>query len=348
MGLPKAVLAQQEKADELFKAQDAPSGDDVAIDVDPEILNNDDDAPVIDPDNLADFKQSQEPAKVVKKAPEPEVGDEANVLAETKAMLKKFDNENRSLKIKRIESQREISDLKNEVQVLKDQLINKDKEIAAKANEAQVSGKKFTAEERQVFLDEGFSDDIIDIFEKRGIQTSAPVDNSRVDDLEKKVETVQKTTENDKVMRFWNDLDRMAPQWDSLNEDPGFLKFLGNIPEYSNKTLGQTMQDAQNSLDVETVAKIFNDYTVGLKNGANGNNQEDLNENKQIVPDETQKKPNLEDIATPKSVNGAPPEAPPGKWTPAQITKFYQDVARNPTKYTVEQVAQIEKKYIHP
>jgi len=318
MSLPAAVQKQQDEADRLFKEQEVKEVAPIELDIDPELLKKEPaDVIDIDPDNL------NQPAKIVKEAPKPDENTEK--ITNLTAMNKKLDNENRTLKIKRGEYEREISDLKAEVVDLK----AVQKEVPA----VEPVSQKFSPDERQLFVDEGFAPELIDVFEKRGIQPAPQADNSRIETLEQELVTVKKDSAQTKNERFWTELDKAAPKWDSLNEDPGFAEFLGTIPLGSDMPLGQIMKEAQAKLDVPKIAQIFNAY-------------EPIDGKAEEIPNvET---PNLADLAAPKSSNAPAPSAQPGKWTTAQTTKFYNDVARNPGKYTPEAILGIEKKYIYP
>ncbi len=331
MGLPQAVQKQMDEAERLFKEQQVNVPENTTIDIDPELLKEEDnnDDVKIDPDNLQNLDiKEDEAAKIIKEVPKTD--DTTKRIAELEAFKKSLDNENHSLKIKVGKYDREISELKAELkQLVEYSGINKKKEIP----DIPIVVQKFSTEERQMFVDEGFADELIDIIEKNGaIPQAAQVDNSRIETLESEVAQT-------KEQRFWVDLGEAAPQWDSLNEDPGFTKFLETVPLGSDIQLGQIMKEAQSKHDVTKIAQIFNAYKP-----IDGDAKKEDSINKKVEKDI----PNLADLATPASTNAAAPIARPGKWTTAQTTKFYNDVARNPGKYTDAQYLAIEKKYIYP
>ena len=340
MGLPEAVRKQEEEAERLFKEQGTTVVAVVDPVIDPELLrpDKDDDTPIVDPNNLdnvdLDNPIKDEPAKIIKKAPE--VDADTEELKTLKASTKSLDNENRNLKIKLGASDRKILDLNTEIVNLKAELIKKETPVI------EPVAQKFSTEEREVFSGEGLSDEAIDILEKKQVQPAAPapeIDDSRIKQLEQEVTNVKEETAQTRKVAFFDNLDIAAPKWHALNEDPGFLEYLTTVPQYTNKTLGQIIQDAQTNLDVQTVAQIFNGYKVDDGTVEKEDPEKKIDDTKKDIP-------NLADLATPKSSNAAAPEAQPGKWTPEETTLFYNDVAKNRTKYTPEQIKAIEKKYI--
>lgn len=304
MGLPQAVLDQEAKADDLIKEQEKPKEENVVIDIDPEILKEDPNKDLPD-----EFKQD-EPAKIIKEAPPRDATQEA--LDTERRLNKSLDNENRSLKIKIVKLEKENIELK------------------AKITEAQTvkpESTKFTQEERQVFVDEGFAPELIDIFEKKNIVPQTV--NPEVQTLKDELNTVKEVTAQTNAEVFQSNLDRACPGWRVKNDEPAFVDSLQEYPPYSSLTKHQILQEAYNKQDLNVVAQIFNDYKPEGK---------------------TKDVKKLEDLAEPKSASAPPPDikGQSAQWTPAQVSQFYNDLVKDPTKYTAEQVAAIEKAYIHP
>jgi len=343
MNLPAAVIKQNEEADRLLKEAGAEVVKEVVIEIDPEILKDGrkpDEVPDIDIDNLNNpIIKKDEPAKIIKEAPKDE---EKEALSYAQSMYKKFENENHTLRIKNGQHERTILDLRAEIVTLVEYSgINNKKEPELKVEPVS---QTFSEKDKEILAGEGHSDEAIEIFERMGVQVApTPIDNSRIETLENEIKTVKAETVEDKKRRFWEELNDAAPQWDDLNEDPGFTAYLSTYPPYSDKNLGQIMSDAQKMFDVPKIAEIFNDYKVndGVAN------LEDPNKNlEKVIP--KKETPKLADLAQPKSSNTIPPAEKSEKWNTSQIQKFYADLAKDPKKYTDVQLLAIEKKYIYP
>jgi len=59
---------------------------------------------------------------------------------------------------------------------------------------------------------------------------------------------------------FWDRLDVLAPEWEQLNTDPGFLRWLDQIDPASGVPLKAHMADADSKLDANRTALFFTAY----------------------------------------------------------------------------------------
>lgn len=303
MNLPQSVIDQEAKANEIIKAQEKPKEEDLNINVAPEILGNEQDL------NLPEEFKQDEHAKIIKKAPP--VDESTKALETERRLNKSLDNENRSLKIKIVKLEKDVTDLNAKIQ----------------ATHVKQEESKFTDGERKVFEDEGLTPEIINILEKRNAPPTQTV-NPEVETLREELSTVREVTAQTSAEVFQSALDRMCPGWREKNENDTFVQGLQELAPYSNKTKQQILQEAYNSQDVTLVSQIFNDFKP---------------------KGETPPRAKLEDLAQPKSANGSPPPTgQPDRWTPAKIEKFYVELVKDPQKYTPEQIAAIEKAYINP
>ena len=65
---------------------------------------------------------------------------------------------------------------------------------------------------------------------------------------------------------YWSYIAKQVNNWESLNSDPGFIEYLGEVNESSGYTRGTLLRRAENYRDVDRVASFMNDYlaTVGV------------------------------------------------------------------------------------
>jgi hypothetical protein len=103
---------------------------------------------------------------------------------------------------------------------------------------------------------EEYGENFVD-FVKRAAADSVPHD---VDEMKATVEQLKGETVRLAKDRFFGDLTRMAPQWESLNEDKAFLTWLSGIDPFSGRLRSEMFDDASQSLDAWRVANFFNSY----------------------------------------------------------------------------------------
>lgn len=146
---------------------------------------------------------------------------------------------------------------------------------------------------------EGFVD-----FVKRAAADSVPAD---VGEMRATVEQLKGETVRLARDRFFSDLAKAAPQWESLNEDKAFLTWLSGIDPLSGRIRQEIFDEASNSLDAWRVANFFNGYR---------GEQE---------PEPQQPDPLVQQVEPPTTRVSAPP---PGKkiWKTSEIAAFYAAV----------------------
>lgn len=202
----------------------------------------------------------------------------------------------------------EIRSLKTEIDSLKQKL-------ATPQQPTQPASPQILPEEV-----EEYGEKFVD-FVKRAAREVVPND---VESLKQSVEEVRKTQTNLERKRFFEELGGLSPVWQELNEDKGFLDWLGELDPYTGMQRQQLFDDAYGKLDAWRVANFFNAYFDGVP--------------KQEPPPP---KPSLEPQVTPKvSGRTAPPQ---GKkiYTTAEVARFYDDLRRG--KYTQDEAARIEQ-----
>lgn len=119
-------------------------------------------------------------------------------------------------------------------------------------------------------------------------------------------EATTKTVSND----FFRSLTGMVPEWEALNVDPNFIKWLEEVDDLTGQTKQVLLSQAEQARDASRVAKFFTSYKKATSSWA-ANAQQSLES--QVVP----------------PTNKAP-DTPPSKkvWTRGEIAEFYNRMKR--------------------
>lgn len=133
---------------------------------------------------------------------------------------------------------------------------------------------------------------------------------AEIDALKAQLTSVQTVTTNNVERDFYKSLAEMVPDWQQLNEDAGFLKWLEEVDELTGSKKFDLLSRAEQSRDAVRVAKFFQSYKKTSSSWA-ANSARSLEQ--QLVPD------------TAKT-----PESPPSKkiWTRPEISAFYDRLRR--------------------
>jgi hypothetical protein len=127
-------------------------------------------------------------------------------------------------------------------------------------------------------------------------------------------ETVAQETARSAEQQFWGAFDKLLADkglaFDPINNDAGFIKWLGEKDVFSGMTRQQLLDKAIQDMDASRAAMFFITYSSGLPKGGAAPLEQ------HIQPDNT--------------VSGTDPlETPKGKvWTRTEIAKFHDDVRR--------------------
>lgn len=308
MAIPKQVQDAADRADELIRQQSKPEDKRPETESEQEQPEVDESEPEKGPGEVpGDSKtETQEDAQE----------DRQTDLEAQNALLtsrvKSLDNENRSLKIKCAELGRQIQSMKDEVERAKQAAEEKPKKI------------EFSEEERDLLEAEGISDDLLNLIIKK-----ATTDGKRpeYEKLQRETQEVRQETAELKKERFYDRLTQAVPDWQAVNANQVFLDRLGDFVPYQTYTYQQLLDDAAGRHDSETVARIFTDLRP--------------------TKEERPKRKTLSDLAEPKTKPaGSIPKQKAEQWDGAQIKKFYDEIRRDPNKYTPEQIKTLEQKHI--
>lgn len=316
MDIPAQVQAAADKSDEIMRQL---SGDQEGGDVSTNTeTSTDGTGPGADGHDAGTNTQS------TTERPE-DFGRDDSIRQENESLARlnrSLDNENRHLKIKCSGLEREVVELKERITELE----------SGAANNVSGSGEglDLTDEERAVLEEEGLSEDAIKILMKRATSQKNP----KIGELEQKVDTIVKSTEEMARERFFNELKAVVPEWETINAESGFLEMMNELVPYQTYTFQDLLDHANSRNDSATVARIFSDYKAKRMTATPGQ-QDHRRKSLNDIIEPTQSKT----VVQPKPQDGV-------KWDSKEISKFYDEVRRYPGKYTQEQIAEIEAKHI--
>lgn len=154
--------------------------------------------------------------------------------------------------------------------------------------------------------EDAFGADMIDLNRRVAKETvSAEVNQLKqyIAKLEDKLGIVSQATVQSNQARFEERLSMVVPNWAQINEDPGFIAWLG---KYKMTALRAAYQE----FDVEGVASFFKDYIATLP-----------------TPAAPPTQPSAEDIVAPSKGTASTPTAPAAEhiWTREDIKRLYHD-----------------------
>lgn len=203
----------------------------------------------------------------------------------------------------------EIPRMAAEIRSLKEKLTQAESREAAPAP----APSKLRPEDREEY------GELIDVMQR----AAAEVVPQDVGEIKQTVEQLKSEQIKLARERFFTDLNRVAPHWEKLNEDKGFLTWLAGIDPLSGQNRQDLFDQASASLDSWRVANFFNSYS---------------GENSSERPSSTDQL--AQHVEPPTTRVSAPP---PGKkiWTIPEINRFYADI-RSGT-ISAEDAARVEQ-----
>jgi hypothetical protein len=190
----------------------------------------------------------------------------------------------------------ENKDLKNRLQTLEEQI---DEMKNAKPPELLVKPEEI----------EQYGEGLIDVARRVAREELASKDNV-IAKLQSEINSIKSVTTNVVSDNFFKSLTEFVPDWEALNANDNFLKWLDEVDELTGETRQSLLSKAENQRDPVRAAKFFNMYKKTSQSWA-ANSQTSLEQ--QIVPPVNQ-----------------PSSSPPAKkiWTRGEISEFYDRVRR--------------------
>lgn len=148
-----------------------------------------------------------------------------------------------------------------------------------------------------------------------------------------KVQQLDKSDRENREYRFFQDLTRLVPDWQTANTNDDFLLWLETVDNLTGIKRQAYLDDAFNRGDVARVAEIF-------RTGMKATGLSDSDGEKSDTGDK--KKKELEaQVAPGRSKSGGSGQNPQKKvYTPQDIANFYKDVAHG--KYRGREAARFE------
>lgn len=304
MGLPRAVVEAEQRADALM-AQRATQNGTPATPA-PEAQNT---APAAQAPAAPAATQVATPPVAPAAAPPQTPAFESTWEQRFKVLDGKYRAE-----VPRLHS--EIKDLKASVTNLQEQL------AAAKSTPA--TRVEFTAEER-----EQFGDELLNVV-ARVAAAQAPAAQAPQIDLTPMTERMQKlerhvaeTSED----AFFRKLGDQIPHWEAQNVDAGFVQWLAQTDDFTGRVRQDLFNEAYESLDVGRIAAFFKAYPY----------QSPVSRTESAVP-------SLESQVAPDVNRSSPPPPPGQKiWSRAEIDQFYRQVRRGEFNQNTEDMVRIEQ-----
>lgn len=303
MQLPSAVVAQGKRADELLQAHAAARNG-----------NTEQPAP-------AQETASPTPTPAVSQEPSKE---QATPATATPTPAAAPDSEHK-LRVLQGKYNAEVPRLAAAVKAEQEARVRAEKE-AEELRKKLAAAPLVTPEEVKEF-----GEPLVEMTRKVAREETRPVieENEKlkgeVKDLRAQVESTQKVGSSLNTQAFYSALDAKVPNWRVTNDTPEFLKWLDEVDPLSGRARQEILDDAQNALDASRVAAFFSSYEASVQSRA-APRTEALND--QVVPSTTRTEPPA-------------PQKNQKIWTPASITKFYDDLRRG--RYTAEEAGRIER-----
>jgi hypothetical protein len=175
-------------------------------------------------------------------------------------------------------------------------------------------GAYLSDEEFEKLEEEGFERSTIDLIGNMAERIA----EKRLSGYDTKLDKVASDVEVSSKDRFFSELTAKVPDWELLNVDEGFIKWLSEPDGYSGYTRQQSLDGAYGGMDTAKVANIFNAY----KKPAPSNSLE-----KQVAPG--------------RGTATATPASQKKVWSRGEITKFYSDQVKG--KHSDKEAARLEK-----
>lgn len=203
--------------------------------------------------------------------------------------------------------------------------------------EAQETAKTFQPEQLVTDKDvEAFGSDLIDVIDRKAREVAASMVGTKMVELEAENAKLrdqlggvsERQVSNDR-RTFFSDLERLVPDYEAMNVDPGFLDWLADVDPLSGMARQEYLNAAYGSLDVGRTATLFNTFKQLSAHTPQSRNSKTLE--RQVAP------------GTSKVSSAAPADTMSGRiWSQGEIERFYRDVSRGTYRGSEAEQARIE------
>lgn len=285
MSLPRAVLEAEKRADELLaqlngaQQQQPQEGEIVANDTSPN-------------QEQAQFDAvPAEPAKEPTSVDAPVAQEDTTWESRYKSLRGKYDAEVPRLAAGNRELTARLQSIEKEIEAVK----------AAKATPRESLVKPEEIQE--------FGEPLVDLI-RRAARDEASSKDAEIQALHSKLERFEASSTKTQEIDFYERLRTSVPDWEELNRNEGFLKWLSEYDELTEVQRQDSLDDAVRNNDAMRAARFFNKWKEmsGKQAAAASKSMES-----QVVP-------STSTVSTP----------PPGKkiWTRPEIQNFYEKARR--------------------
>nr|WP_299241396.1 hypothetical protein [uncultured Halomonas sp.] len=151
-----------------------------------------------------------------------------------------------------------------------------------------------------------------------------PEQAARLTEIQERLDREDQERQADREARFWTRLQQRVPNFQTINGEQAFLDWLGGYDRLRGVERQQLLHEAQQSLDGDRVADIFDEYLQQVKPPQSNSPAEG-------VP---------EDQVQPRQSRSTQPPSGQRVWSGAEITQFYRDRAAG--KYSDEEGKRLE------
>lgn len=305
MGLPRAVVEANERADAIIAQRTAQNG--TPPQAAPEA------APAAAPEaQVAQAQPVESPAQ--SPAGQPAAPAQTPAFESTwEQRFKVLDGKYRA-EVPRLHQQ--IKD--------KDASIANLQEMLAAAKQAPAARVEFTAEEREQFGDE-LLNVVARVAAAQAPAAQAPqVDLTPINERMQRLERQSAETAED---AFFRKLGEKVPHWEAQNTNAGFLAWLAQVDDLTGRVRQDLFNEAYDALDVGRITAFFNAFPYQSPVARSNDAQPTLEQ--QIAPD----------------VNRSAPPPPAGKkvYSRGEIGQFYAEVRRGLFQGRLDEMQRIEQ-----
>ena len=285
MSLPRAVIEAEKRADELLaqlkgaQQQQTQEGEVVANDPPPDQEQAQLDAVPTEP------AQTQVPVQA------PTAEEDLTWEQRYKALIGKFNAEVPRLYAGNRELTSKLQSIEKEMEAIK----------AAKATPKESLVKPEEIQE--------FGEPLVDLI-RRAAREEASAQDAEIQALQSKLERFEASSTKTQEIDFYERLRTSVPDWEDLNKNEGFLKWLSEYDELTGFQRQDSLEDAVRNNDAMRAARFFNKWKeMSVKQAATTSKSLES----QVVPATST-------VSTP----------PPGKkiWTRGEIQNFYEKVRK--------------------
>ena len=156
---------------------------------------------------------------------------------------------------------------------------------------------------------EKYGDDLLDVI-KRAAQEQVAAKDAEINALKRQLDGIRSDTAKNAEVGFYDRLSQLAPDWVTINDDQGFLKWLDEYDGLTGKRRQDLLSEAENARDADRVARFFSAWK----------SQQQTNTTSTKKALESQVVPDTNKVSTP----------PKGKrfFTRAEIQDFYSRARR--------------------